>query len=320
MKKDFDLSAVEPARREEITRRAAVLDEYIAIWRPSATQRKVFADRLDISPSHLGVLASIWRNTRNPAAIPGARSKNRHAPVHRINDKAVKIMEAAIEKAGPLARRKDVVSEVTEQCNLAGIATPSASTITNAMTLAKTKHTAPLSLEPEILIGDCLVRLPVTNAQLLTMPRMMVAVALPQRHILAVDICCNPRQTPSLSRLMEALESVTTSSGLNLQLRAPHASPIERATIGAISRDESLGRPAFSRIMGKSIAGVGIVHHVAKAKSPAALLRGRHAKPISVEQAERVILGAIEDHNRSMSPLPSNGVGILAKFSTESTR
>lgn len=302
MENEIDLSGVEPARREEIMRRATILDEYIGIWRPSAAQRKVFADRLDISPSHLVVLASIWRNSRNPAALPGARSKNRHSPVHRIEGQAAKIMNDTVSKLGLLARRKDVVREVAERCSAAGVATPSASTITNAMALAKTNHTAPLQLEPEILIGDCLVRLPVANSQMLTMPRMMVALALPQRRILAVDISFNPGQTPSLSKLMEALEAVTAYSGEKLQLRAPHASPIERATIGAISRDEGIGRPAFSRIMGKSIGKVGIVHHVAKAKSPDALLRGRHAKPINVEQAKQIIFDAIKDHNQSMMP------------------
>lgn len=313
MEKDFDLSGVEPARREEVMRRARILDEYIAIWRPSAAIRTNFADRLDISPSHLVVLASIWRNTRNPAAIPGAHSKSQRSPIHRIDSQAVNIMNETIAKLGPLARRKDVVKKVTEQCDAAGVATPSASTITNALALAKTTHTAPLKLDPEILIGDCLVRLPVANAQMLTMPQMMVALILPQRHIFAIDVSFDPSRPPSLSKLMEALDNVTMASGEKLKLRAPHASPIERARIGAMSRNESTGRPAFSRIMGNSFGGVGIVHHIAKAKSPDALLRGRHAKPINVEQARQIISDAIEDHNRSMMPLPAKGVTVLAK-------
>lgn len=140
------------------------------------------------------------------------------------------------------------------------------------------------------------------------MPRALLAVSLPHRRILAVDVSCASARTPSLSKLMDHLETATITDGNPVKLRAPHCSPIERATIGAMSREDAIGKPTLSRILGHRIGDLAVMYQAGKSKSAGKLLRGRHACPISPADALNAINTAVDVHNARLAPLPEEDI------------
>lgn len=310
MEKDLDLSGVDPARWPEIRRRVAILDEYVAIWRPNKILRGEFAQRLGVAESHFMHLASVWRHNRSAAAIPGARSRNVDKVVRRVSPRALQLARDAISALGPMARRKDVITEVNRLCAFEGVATPSNSTITNLLTEARAASNASMGLEPEILIDECLFKIPVLDGDRLTMPRALLAIALPERRIVAFDATFETDQLPSLATLMERLEADASSKGVSLPLRAPHRSPMERIAIGAASRDMAVGKPTINRILGLRIGDLDVVYQAGRASKPAKMLRGRLATPVNAADAALAVDGAIAVHNARMPALPASGIAI----------
>ena len=129
MENEIDLTGVDPARWPEIRRRVEILDEYVAIWRPTADVRQEFSARLGVAQSHLMYLARIWRQSRNASILPGARAKNKVATPRRIAPRAFEVARSVIRELGPIARRKDILQNVKLRCLQEGLDSPSNSTV-----------------------------------------------------------------------------------------------------------------------------------------------------------------------------------------------
>lgn len=311
MEKDIDLTGVDPARWPEIRRRVAILEEFALLRRPPAEVRQHFAQRIGLSVSQFMHLARVWRNGKCAADITGARSRIDGQKSRRIPLRSVEIMREVIDDLGVVARRKDVLSEVVSRCESERIKPPSNSTVSNMLAEARAAANDEVDLEPEMLIDEISIKLPVITDKDIVMPRVLVAFILPQRRIVAAEISCDQKRPTSTARLMKAIQEESSDGGLPLRLRAPHCAASEREAIGALSRDKSVGLPALGRILGNTLGDLKIIYQASKARPGSRLVDARHAAPIGPEDAERAIRRAINTHNAKVPDLPLGGFSLI---------
>lgn len=309
-----DLTGVDPARWPEIRRRVAILDEYVKLHRPKRAVREDFAARIGLSESQFMHLARAWRIARDASAIPGARSRISSRKPRRISAGSIEIARKVIDELGPLARRKDVLAEVAARCRRAGSATPSDSTIANMITAARAAMDGPLGVEPEVLIDECTIKLPVIVGEVVMMPRVLFAIALPERHILAAEISFDAGP-PSPAALLATLKRASSLRGKPLHIRAPHLTRPWRAAIGAISLDAGRGRPTLGRLLGNRVGELEVIHKVGKAQRGEALAAGRHASALETMDGAKAIADAIAAHNGRMPSPPASGYALKTRVS-----
>lgn len=301
MEQDIDMSGVDPARLNEARRRVAILSQFTALKRPSLALRTEFAQRLGLSVSQFLMLARVWRLTKNPAAIPGSQSRNARAGVRRLPTRAIKIMHEAIDAVGPTTRRKEVLAEVAQRCAAESVAPPSASTISNALADARARMDGATAFAPEILIDECVARLPVARGKLIVMPRLLLAIALPERRIVAAEVSVDSATPPSPARLAAALDAAGAPVAA-LPRRAPHHPDLDVGN-GA----SPVGQPSLSRVLGNRLGDLPILHRASMAKPGARLAAARHASPLGTRDAAELIAAAVAAHNAMVPPLAADG-------------
>jgi hypothetical protein len=306
----IDLSGVDPVRLPEIRRRIMVLDEYVALHRPDADLRKAYAARIGISVSQLYHLARVWRTSRSAESIPGARSRFAVPRPRRVDPGAIRIAQATIDHLGATTARRSILAEVARRCTEASVDAPSDSTVTNMLSAARSAMARPIGLDPEILVDELTVRLPVLDGRDVIMPRVLVAVVLPQRRIVATDMACTRTSAPSFMALMRALEAASSTAGVRLPVRAPHVGgESDAVTRGKNVRDRD-HRPKLSQVMGNRLGQLGILYRPNMARPASELAAARHASPLHEADARRIILEATAEHNRSVEELPAAGFAI----------
>lgn len=294
----IDLSGVDPTRWPEIRRRVAILDEYCTIPDRTQRSRRTYAKRLGIGEAHFSALAQIWRDRRNPADLPGAQARQSPKPANRLPAASTDIARGVIAELGAMARRRDVLIEVKKRCASAAIVSPSDATITNMLTAARASLEGTTAFEPEILIDTCAARLPARHGDEVALPRMLVAVQLPERVILGYDVEIDPVLAPSVDRLMTKVQAATDPAGAPLRLRAPHLTDLEQAAIGAtVPGGRPTGLPTLPQLLAPAIGDVGLVFQFAKAKSADRLARIRNVSPLSKQDVETAIRQAVDAHN-----------------------
>lgn len=311
MENEIDLTEVDPARWPEIRRRVAILDQYVRMRRPDAVIRKQYADMLDISPPHLLLLARIWRKERSAAALPGAKAKVRVAKPRRLPARAIELTREVISDFGPLSRLKDVAAEAGRRCAVEGHTPPSKSSISNMIIEARTSNAA-TDLEPEILIDECVLKIPVVSGDTLAMPRALLAVALPQRRIVGVDIAFDPAASTSLAKVMADIESASKRWALSLPLRAPHRTRLECEIIGAARGTQGTGKPTLAKVLGSRLGDIRIAHKFRNGPKIERLLGTRLDAAIGTADAKRAIMAAIARHNDRMPALPPSTSGLAS--------
>jgi hypothetical protein len=159
-------------------------------------------------------------------------------------------------------------------------------------------------VEPEILIAECVLKIPVQHDGGIAMPRVLLAMLLPERRILAADIAFDPDSPTSLTKVLEGVEKAEAPGAPQLPLRAPNRSPLEREIIGAVSATEGTGKPTLARMLGPQLGDIPVSYKAATALSADRLLAARHSTAIGPEDATRAIMEAVDKHNGRM-PAPS---------------
>lgn len=309
MENEIDLTGVDPARWPEIRRRVEVLDEYIALWRPDAATRQEYADRLDMSASNLLTIARVWRLNRSAAALPGANPKNNVAKGRRMPSRVVEIAQAVIAEFGPVARRRDVVAEIERRCRMEDLKAPSSASVSYMM-MASRAEADTADVAPEILIDECVLKIPVLEDDTLAMPRVLLAMQLPERRILGVDITFDPAAAASLAKVMDLVEAAMTPDAPPLELRAPHRSVLERKIIGAVSRADAMKRPSLSKMLGAQLGDIPVSYKAGAVLEADKLLATRHSSAIGRDDATKAIMEAVARHNDRMPAAPTTGFSL----------
>lgn len=302
----IDLSGVDPTRWPEIRRRVAILDEYCAILERTQRSRRAYAKRLGVGEAHFSALAQIWRERRSPADLPGAQARQSPKPANRLPAASTDIARDVIAELGAMARRRDVLIEVKKRCADTAIVPPSDATITNMLTAARASHAGATAFKPEILIDICAAKLPAQHGDGVVLPRLLVAVQLPERVIVGYDVAIDPVLAPSIDRLMTNVRAATDPVGTPLQIRAPHLAELEQAAIGAtVPAGCPTGLPTLPQLLAPAIGEVGLVFQFAKAKSADRLARIRNVSPLAEQDVGTAIQQAVAAHNaRRPQPAP----------------
>ena len=304
---DTEMSGVDPARRPEIRRRVAIVREFAALRRPPKKVRQTYARRMGLSESQFLHLVQVWRISREAVCMPGARSRLATKRSRRIPAASLDVARAAIQELGPLARRKDVLEKVALLSRELDLVKPSDSTVSNMLAEARAAAGGAADMDPELLIDECTIKLPVQSNKDVVMPRVLIAVVLPERRIVAFEVSFDPEQAPALDRLMRKVEAAVSVSGVPLRVRAPHCNRTERAMIGAIPRGKGHNLPSLGRVMGSSIGDLSVVYQVSKARPSHTLIAARHATALEPDEAARIIAEAVTAHNANVPPLSASG-------------
>ncbi len=296
MEKDIDLSGVDPARWPEIRRRAALLDEFVGLTDRPVGLRQEYADRMGMSLSHFMQVVKIWRGGRSAAAIPGARSKVGVAKRRRLPARTVEMVQGTIRDLGPMARRVAVIAEVGRRAEAMGIDRPSNTMVTKLLSEARADMTGPADFEPEILIDECSLKLPVVSGESVIMPRVLMAVRLPEREILDVEVSFDPDVAPSAEILAERLTTGMDAAARELPMRAPHLEPAIGMAIGAETGPRT-GAPTLNRVLGTKVGDIGVVYQLSKVRASDSLLSARHSRGIGTIDSIDAIRRAVAAHN-----------------------
>lgn len=127
---DLDWSGVPAGLLTEVKRRVAILEAYLALTKPTANDRREAMTQLGVRHAMFYRMLRYWKQTRNPAGLPGAR-RDKCAGRNRklLPPTLEQIIAEVLASLGPSARPEAIVAEVRARCSAAGVRPPSRMTI-----------------------------------------------------------------------------------------------------------------------------------------------------------------------------------------------
>jgi hypothetical protein len=130
MGEDLDWSGVPAGLFPEVKRRVAILEAYLALPKPTKNDRRDAMSQLGLRHAMFYRMLRYWKQTRNPAELPGAR-KDRCAGRNRklLLPAVEQIIAEVLACLGPSARPEAIVGEIRRRCSDAGVRPPSRMTI-----------------------------------------------------------------------------------------------------------------------------------------------------------------------------------------------
>ena len=300
-----DFSGIDPLRVPEARRRIAALTEYLALPNPTTADVVRISERIGISRWQFQRLARVWREHRDPKLLVIGR----RGPATRSYDiapRAADITREEIAKAGADAELATVAPEVERRCQAEGVPPLARPTIWNYIREARQAGAASGG-PPRIVIGRMWFHLPVTALPDGTpgtdMPTLLVAVALPERVILAWRISFDDRSPPSVADLISDLLS---RRSLGAASRALLMEPVDRRAAADVlaanglaavrSHSRSLQRQMSSAFGGR-LGRLAALYRRALARPQTKRVISRQDERITPDAAEAVIEEAIEASN-----------------------
>lgn len=130
MGEDLDWSGVPAGLLTEVKRRVAILEAYLALPKPTENDRSEAMSQLGVRHAMFYRILRHWKQTRNPAELPGARrdkcvGRNRKL----LPPRAEQIVAEVLASLGPSAAPETIVAEIRARCSNAGVRPPSRMTI-----------------------------------------------------------------------------------------------------------------------------------------------------------------------------------------------
>lgn len=130
MGEEIDWSAVPAGLLSEVKRRVAILEAYLALPKPTKDDRKAAMSQLGVGQAMFYRMLGQWKDSRNPAELPGARRNKCVARNPKLLAANVEqIIADTLENLGPDARPEVIVREIRARCGDAGVRAPSRMTI-----------------------------------------------------------------------------------------------------------------------------------------------------------------------------------------------
>lgn len=130
MGEDLDWRGVPAGLLTEVKRRVAILEAYLALPKPTKNDRREAMSQLGVRHAMFYRILRDWKQTRNPAELPGAR-KDKCAGRNRklLPPRVEQIIAEVLASLGPSARPEAIVAEIRARCSAAGVRPPSRMTI-----------------------------------------------------------------------------------------------------------------------------------------------------------------------------------------------
>jgi hypothetical protein len=303
--KELDLSGVDPLRRAEVLRRIGVLDRYLGLSDPIATDAASHADEIGIGVQQFYRLARIWRIHRDPGLVGAGKRGGRRTRRGGVASEAATIVADVIRETGAQASQSIILERVAERCEAAGVKAPSRGAVWTYVMDARSTGPFRGDGPARIAVGRIWAKLPVAVGDRAIFPEVSLALLLPDRLVLGFDISCNMhhRASPSLAL---ARGFAAAKGGLDAVAVLADAGDVDDLSAVHLARLGTLPTPSqrsVSRIMseqlGRSIGRLGIMHRVHRAKAER-LLKAGSARPVDCDAARAEIERAVSAHNDAL--------------------
>lgn len=300
-----DFSGIDPLRVPEARRRIAALNEYLDLPNPTTADAKRISARIGLSRWQFQRLARVWREHRRPELLVVGR-RGTSARDYGIAPRAAEITREEIAKAGPDAELSTVAPEVERRCRAEGVMPLARPTIWKYIRKARSTGAAAAG-PPRIIIGRMWFHLPVTvlpdGAPGTDMPTLLVALALPERVILAHCISVDDRHPPSVGDLVTGLLSGRSPDAPARPLlmdaddrRMAESALSDSGMAGIRPHYRSLQRQV-SRAFGGKLGRLEALYQRGHARPRTRRVIQRQDERISPETAQAVIEEAIQASN-----------------------
>lgn len=307
--KDVDLSHVDPRHLAETKRRVALVREYAAIAHPSGQDAKRFATALGLSTSHLSRLVKAWREY---GRLPGRDDSERRSNAVRTSGRGIpeasrRTVERTVNALGLDARFTDLALAAREACIATGVVAPAPASIWLMIQKLRDERGALVAQSHRgILVARCRLEMKVRFGELIVMPEILIAVALPECRVIDTLMV---RPTAGGSGCRNFAVALASLVGRDVDGRPLLADEISMGghrlptTLAGVVTEDT-GTTAFDLLM-KSVGrklDTLLIAPIARKNIPARLNRTAVFDP---EQARDTIAHAVDRHN-ARRPEPTN--------------
>ena len=299
--KEPEFPGIEPARVPEVKRRLQAIRAYLAMPARNGAETIRLAQSVGLSRYQFNRLVRIWQEHRDPAMLVitkrGSSSRD-----YGIDPQAKKIAEQIIARMDCRSNSLSVSRAIIQRCDALGVKPPSQPTVYNWIKQYRANHMVKHG-SPTIAIGRVWPRL-VVNQHNGSFPLLLVAIALPEKAILAHRISFDPDKRASISGLVyDLLQQQQRGTQPRSLLIGPQDLKIAQEGLrsaglsGIKSYSQSVQR-LMSRSFGHCLADLPIVFQVNMALKSAAANLSRQDEPIDEAFATATIESAIALHNQ----------------------
>lgn len=296
-----DFAGIEPTRVPEAKRRLAAIDKYLSLPSPTGEDAIRLARSIGITRYQFQRLVKAWCEHRN-AKMLVVTKRGRATRNYGIDPRAKAIATEVIEASGADAQLTKVAPIVEQRCVEVGAKPPSRPTIYNWIR-QRQAQAANAEGAPRIVVGRMWPRL-VVKAHPDTFPLVLVAVALPEKCILAHRVSFDPARPASVRDLVDdLLRKRSTKAMARPLLLSPNDLKEARRSLRVNGLDDLKSHPrSLQRIMsqtfGGALADIRVVFQIQKALKTSAANLSRQDEAISEDFAMATIDQAVSDHNR----------------------
>lgn len=303
-----DFSGIDPVHLDGARKRLAAIREYQAIDRPTRADSERIAASVGMSVGAFYTLNRAWTQHRNVNALAMPK-RNKKARTPSISPRVKGVVEQVIADLTPFVKPKSIYDTVIERCLAEGLKVPSRGTVVSAIQDARAKNTGPVAGDAQIVIGRFWFRLPVHDDDGVVIttrtPCLLMAVALPERQILAHEISTDDSKPPSLEKLLMTLVAMQSDKAeiRSLHLHR-HDKEIARSTLASNDSKISITISGVQADLNESFGGKLGDHSVMVAygrihpDSPGYEI-SRQEEPTTKQRAEGLIHKAVSENNAS---------------------
>jgi hypothetical protein len=295
---DFDLVGINPMRWPEIRRRIAAVQEYVALPRPNAADRDRIAAELGLSRSTFLNLVRIWRMHRSPAKLAGLSAKKGRArrTISSLPVTSVAEVQRTIDDVGTTTSNTVIIREVRERLRKRRLTQPSDQTLTNMIAKARAEDTKDPPFEPQLLVAECSIALPVIWENQTVLARAILAVKVPERLVVGFDLSCDPQVPATPEGLLlragftslEQLAQRPVVFALGTDVESPKHTAGQR---------HSSQRPTLAKLFGRELGGLKLIYRPSMARDPDKIAGSRQNSAVSPCDALLALEQAIATNN-----------------------
>lgn len=292
----LDLTKVPPLHLSRALARAAAVQAYITSYHRNGAERDRIAAELGISPAAFLRLVQAWK------AGKGAKGLGSHAKSDKPRKltRAREITSGAIALHGATSSLKVIKATVLAQCAKEQVRPPSRATIHNHLMEARAEA-KPTHLEPMIVAGEVLIRLPCTTAAGdLDRLKLVLAAEVTSRRILGYRATM-AEASSDYKTLLQELRQLEPDLPLLVDKRMEgKLGPID--TLGPTTYETSARiRQLLIHTFGAGLPGFGFVYRQGSAATVQSLVKRKSGRTIHVQAALEALEGVIARHNRDAS-------------------
>ncbi|WP_133366506.1 hypothetical protein [Qipengyuania sediminis] len=296
-----DFSGVEPTRLVEARRRIAVIERYLDLTRPTGSDTVAAAESLGMTRWQFTRLVSAWRNHRDPTMMVRSRT-GQSSRDYGVNGQAKRIAGEEIRRVGMRAEISNVAPAVEAACGKLGIRAPSRPTIYNHILCERREGRLRFDGSPCIVIGRIWFQLPMEEDGA-TLPHALVAVALPERAILAYHIATSRLAPASVSTVLDRLLNRATRLGPGRELildredRAAGAAVLSRHKMDCVTPSRQSPQRLLAQALGDAVGALRPVYRPGGALAKPRYVMGSHDRALTEQMARAAIVDAIAGSN-----------------------